>query len=93
MGQVVKAHEQDSELLREILFLISNMAQSPALQSELVCRVCLSVSLPLCLSVCLSVCLAALLSVCVYVCVCVCVPVSLCPEGHTHAHMCLSLSL
>ncbi len=31
-GQVMEAHESDAELLRELLFLLSNLAQSPSLQ-------------------------------------------------------------
>ncbi len=30
--QVMEAHESDAELLRELLFLLSNLAQSPSLQ-------------------------------------------------------------
>jgi len=33
--KVMEAHESDAELLRELLFLLSNLAQSPSLQPEL----------------------------------------------------------
>lgn len=46
--QVMEAHESDPELLRELLFLLSNLAQSPSLQVRLEARAFSLVRCPPC---------------------------------------------